>query len=211
MTTISNIGRIAYIYDQATETWHPVAGMTDASADFTWSGDHAFTTAGKVAFAGPVTAAAGINSFVSIADRTDKIPSPSNGAIAAVVVSGVLQLQYYYNGAWRLFTDNSYLEEKTTSFTISAVDAGKTLDVNSASAVIITVPLDSAVNLPIGTQMAFIQAGTGQVSFAAGSSGGTTVSLLSKNSNKKIASRYSQAILVKKATNTWYLMGDLTA
>lgn len=211
MTTISNIGRIAYVYDEATETWHPVAGMTDASADFTWSGDHAFTPAGKVDFSGPVTAAAGVNSFVSIADRTAKIPSPSNGALSAVIVSGVMHLQYYYNGAWRMFTDNSYLEEKTTSFTISAADTGKTLDVNSTSAVTITVPLDSAVNLPIGTQLAFIQAGTGQVSFAPATSGGTTVTILSKNSNRRIASRYSQAILVKKAANTWYLMGDLTA
>jgi len=33
----------------------------------------------------------------------------------------------------------------------------------------------------------------------------------SKNSNKKISSRYSGAVLTKVDTNTWLLLGDLTA
>lgn len=211
MSTISNIGKVAYVYNQATDTWHPVAGVSDSSADYTWTGDHVFATSGSVSIGGPAVASAGINNFATTTERNTKIPSPVNGTLVAVVVNGVLQLQYYYNGSWRLHTDNAYLEEKTSSFTLAIADSGKTLDVNSSSTITVTVPLESAVNFPIGTQMAFIQAGAGQVAFVPGTDGTNTVSLLSKNSNRKISARYSQAILIKKAANTWYLMGDLTA
>lgn len=211
MTTISNVGKIAYVYDESSETWHPVAGMVDASADFSWTGDHTFSSAATVTSAAPVVGSKGINAFTSVSDRTTKIPSPVNGAFAFVPVNNVMELQYYYAGHWRVFTDNAFLSEKLASFTLATTDVGRTIEANSSSSLSITVPLDSVINFTIGTQIAVIQSGTGQVTFVAGTDGTDTVALLSKNSNKKTASRYSQAILVKKAANAWYLMGDLTA
>lgn len=211
MATISNIGKIAYVYDEATDTWYPVAGMTDSSADFAWSGDHTFAAAGSITSAAPIVASNGLNSFSNITDRSTRIPSPVNGAFAFVPVGGVMELQYYYAGSWRVFTDNAYLSEKTSSFVLALTDVGRTIEANSSSGITITVPLDSNINFTIGTQVAVIQSGTAQVTFAGESSGGSSVTILSKNSNRKTASRYSQAILVKKSANTWYLMGDLTA
>jgi len=211
MATISNIGKITYVYDEASDTWYPVAGMTDASADFAWSGDHTFSAAGSITSAAPVVASNGLNAFTSATDRSTKIPSPINGAFAFVPVNNVMELQYYYAGSWRVFTDNAYLSEKLASFTIGLTDVGRTIEANSSSAINITIPLDSVTNFTIGTQIAVIQSGTGQVTFVPATDGTNTVSLLSKNSNRKTASRYSQAIIVKKAANTWYLMGDLTA
>jgi beta-lactamase superfamily II metal-dependent hydrolase len=63
------------------------------------------------------------------------------------------------------------------------------------------------VPFPTGTQIAFIQVGAGQTTFAAGPG----VEILSKNSNKRISARYSPATLIKRDTNTWILIGDLTA
>jgi hypothetical protein len=209
MSTISNVGKIAYIYDQPTDTWHPVAGMTDASADFSWTGNHSFASSGSVSIGGSLLARSGINSFVSVADRNTKIPSPVNGTIALVVVNNVPQLQYFYNG-WKIYGDNAQLESKTASFTISAADMGKTLEVSLASALTITVPSDTQAAIPVGSQVAFIQAGTGSVTFVPSTSGGT-VTLLSKNSNRRISGQYSQVLLVKRAANSWYLFGDLTA
>jgi hypothetical protein len=48
---------------------------------------------------------------------------------------------------------------------------------------------------------------TGAVTFVQGSG----VNILSKNSNKNIASRWSGATIVKTDTNTWVLIGDLIA
>jgi hypothetical protein len=209
VSQISNVGKIAYIYDQPTNTWHPVAGMTDASADFSWTGDHTFSSSSNVAISGPLLARSGINSFVSVADRNTRIPSPVNGTLAVVVVNNTPQLQYFYDG-WKIYGDNAQLEGKSSSFTVSAADMGKTLEVSSASALTITVPSDTQATIPVGSQVAFIQAGTGSVTFVPSASG-ATVTLLSKNSNRRISTQYSQVLLVKRAANSWYLFGDLTA
>lgn len=211
MTSVANVGKIAYIYDQATDTWYPVAGMTDASADFSWTGNHTFSAASSVEFSKEIIAKGGINTFSNTAARDASIPLPNNGTLALVVVNNTMQVQIYSNGAWRLVGANAYLDEKTGNHTLQLIDAGKTLVSNTSSANVITIPLDSQVNFPIGSQIAFIQKGSGQMSFVGATDGTNTVNILSKNSNRKIAARYSQAILVKDATNTWILMGDLTA
>jgi len=218
MSTISNIGKIAYIYNQSTDTWHPVAGMTDTSADFTWTGDHTFATSSDVIINKTVVAKNGVNNFTNQAERNTKIPSPTDGTVALFINGTSMYVQYYHAGAWRLYGSDSYIEERTSAnmpdgvnYTIQASDAGKTLDMNLVTAHTIKVPLDSTANLPIGSQLAFIQANTGQTAFEGEAVGINSVTILSKNSNKKISARYSQALLIKKAANTWYLMGDLTA
>ena len=218
MSVISNIGKIAYIYNQSTDTWHPVAGMTDASADFTWTGDHTFSTSSDVIINKSVLARSGINNFANEAERNTKIPTPTEGTLALFVNGTSMYAQYYHSGSWRLVGSDAYLEERTTlnmaggtTYAIQVSDSGKTLDMNSLAAHTVRVPLDTTANLPIGSQLAFIQANTGQTSFDGEAVGPNSVTILSKNSNKKLAARYSQALLIKKAANTWYLMGDLTA
>lgn len=215
MTTFSNIGKIAYIYDEASDTWYPVAGMTDTSADVAWSGEHDFS--GVVSFTNSVDISGNLvlngsfNFFTSTTARDAVITSPQNGMMALVVESNTVRPQYYYNGAWRLFGNNAYLETKTSNYTIALSDAGKTLEVNGSTGITITVPLDSAVNFPVGAQIGFIQAGAGQIIFAGQAGTPTSVTIYSKNNNKKTSSQYTQAILVKKTDNIWYLFGDLTA
>jgi hypothetical protein len=218
MTQTSSVGKISYIYDQPTNTWYPLAGMTDSSADFSWTGDHNFSAGSDVTIDGKLLSRSGINYFESISDRNEKIPSPSNGVIALVLVNNIIQVQYYSSGQWRLVGSNAQIEERTSAnftsnnrYSLSVSDSGKTLEFNASVLHIVTIPLDSTINFPIGSQIAFIQSGTGQTTFEGESSPTASVNILSKLSNKKIASRYSQAIVVKKAANTWFLMGDLTA
>lgn len=211
MSDISNVGKIAYIYDEPTDTWYPVAGMTDASADFNWTGDHTFSSSSDVRFSGSVVARSGVNSFATVSERDLNIPSPTNGTLALVLVNGVMQVQFFNNGSWRLVGSNANLDEKSANYVVRLSDAGKTIVMNSSSANSITIPLDSQVNFPVGSQLAVIQKGSGQTSFVGGTDGTTSVVINSKNSNKRIAARYSQAIIVKDAPNTWILMGDLTA
>lgn len=215
MSTISSVGKVTYVYDEASDTWYPVAGMTDPSADFNWTGNHTFsqeiTANSSVEINGDLVLKGSLNHFNSEVERDSVITSPVDGEFALVAVSGVLQPQHYYNGAWRVFGSNAFLNNKSASYTLAMADAGKTFDFASSSAMTVTVPTNSTVAFPIGTQIAFIQSGTGQITFAGATSGQQTATILSKNNNKKTATQYTQSILVKKDTNTWYLFGDLTA
>lgn len=78
---------------------------------------------------------------------------------------------------------------------------------SNASPVIVTIPTNASVAFPIGTQIDCINQGVGKVTFAA--AGGVTVN--SKASNLSISAQYVGVTLVKTATNTWTLMGDLVA
>jgi hypothetical protein len=176
---------------------------------YSWSGVHDFTN--TVNFASVLNAKAGVNNFLNPNSRDTVITSPTNGLVAFVRQTddgAVLnQIQYYFNGSWRVYGDNAQLFTKSSNFTLSLSDSGRTLDVDSATAVTVTIPTNASVPFLTGTQIAFIQTGAGQLIFTAASG----VTLLSKNSNKKVAARYSPATLIKRDTDTWILIGDLTA
>ena len=209
MTNINSTGRLGYIYDQATDTWYPLAGSVDTTQAFLWSGEHSFSSAAT--FTSSATFRQGANNFSSPAQRDLLIPNPADGATAFVrndaAGNSINEVQYYANGRWRPYGDNASLSERASSFILSLADAGRTVDINVSSANTVTIPNNSAVPFLVGTQIGFIQSNTGQTSFAPAAG----VTILSKNNNRKIAARYSQAVLIKKSENSWYLIGDLTA
>ena len=213
MAEISTIGKVAYVLNNG--VWHPIAGMTDTSANFVWNGTHEFNQSsvfdGSVTANGSVLVKNTFNYFANEAARDSAIPSPVAGSVAHVVVDGVLQTMAYYGGAWNLSGSNANLVSKTSTYVLQLSDAGKTLDFTASSGVSVTVPLDTAVNFPVGAQIAFIQSGLGQITFSGQTSQTDSVTINSKNNNKKTATRYTQALLVKKSANNWYLFGDLTA
>jgi hypothetical protein len=145
------------------------------------------------------------NNFFDPAARDLAITTPVNGTVAFIRSSN--QIQYYANGAWRIYGDNANLLEKTASHNLEITDAGRTIQMNVSSANNVTIPTNASVPFLTGTQIAFIQVGSGQTTFAASPG----VEILSKNSNKRISARYSPATLVKRDTDTWILIGDLTA
>jgi hypothetical protein len=207
MSIVSAVGKIAYVYDQPTDTWHPVAGYANTTETYTWSGQHTFSN--TVNFDSVLTAKAGVNNFADAANRNAAIPNPTNGIVVFVRDSN--QIQYYFNGSWRVYGDNANLIEKTSSHNLELSDAGRTIQMNATGANTVAIPPNSIVPFPIGTQIAFVQIGLGQTSFASLGTGAATVEILSKNSNRRISSRYSPATLIKRDTNTWILIGDLTA
>lgn len=210
MTTTSSIGKIAYIYDQGSDTWYPVAGSTNTAANFDWNGAHTF--ASSVSFDSVVNAKAGINNFLNPAARDAVVTSPTNGVVAFVRQDStgnvVNEIQYYYNGAWREYNDSAHILPKTDNYTVALLDAGKTIRVTAATDKTITVPLNSSVPFVVGQKIEIIRNGSGEVTIA-GATVGVTIN--SKNGNKRIASQYSGAVLLKDDTNTWILIGDLKA
>lgn len=209
MATFDSIGKVAYVYDQSEDKWYPVAGYASTTVPYSWSGTHQFTN--TVTFDSVLNAKAGINNFQNSIDRDEVIQSPINGLVAFIQQTDdgqiLNQIQYYYNG-WRVYGENAQILSKTTSFILSPTDAGRTIDAESASSLTVTIPANTpSATFLVGTQIAFIQTGPGQLVFDPASG----VTLLSKNNNKKVAARYSPATLIKKSANTWILIGDLTA
>jgi hypothetical protein len=100
----------------------------------------------------------------------------------------------------------SNIIEKTSAHTLELSDAQKIIEVNSASGVDITIPADSSVDFPIGSNIDIVQTGAGQVTI----DGEGGVTLLSKDSNTKTNSQYSGVTIYKKSSNTWVLIGDLS-
>ena len=203
MSTISGVGKVAYVYDQPTDTWHPVAGYANTTETYSWSGPHTITN--TVSFDSVLNAKAGVNNFFDEAARDIELPSPANGTVA--FIRSLNQIQYRSGGIWRVYGDNANLLEKTSSYTLALSDAGKTFQINSSSSVVITIPTEASVGFANGAQIAFIRTGTGRVEFTSP----IGINILSKNSNKSISSQYSPATLIKRDATNWILIGDLTA
>jgi hypothetical protein len=99
------------------------------------------------------------------------------------------------------------LNTQTASYTLVLGDAGKLVQMNVGSANNLTVPPNSSVAFPVGTQILVVQLGAGQTTLVAGS--GVTIN--SKDGNLKLSARYCGVTLIKRATDTWYALGDLSA
>lgn len=91
-----------------------------------------------------------------------------------------------------------------TSYSLVLLDAGKLVELSDTSTVTVTVPLESSVAFPIGTQVQILQTNTGQVVVAEES--GVTVNA---TPGARLRTQWSSATLIKRATNTWVLIGDL--
>jgi hypothetical protein len=97
--------------------------------------------------------------------------------------------------------------QKTASYTLSELsERDDLIEMASASAMTLTIPLNSAVAFPVGTSIDILQTSTGQVTIAG--SGGVTIN---STPGLKLRTQWSTATLFKRAENTWVVYGDLTA
>ena len=212
---IDSESKVAYIYSSATDRWHPIAGAVNTGAAYTWSADQRFSS--TVTFDTVVKAKAGVNNFLNPAARdlvfTDISAENKKGIVCFVRndASGlpINQIQYFDGTSWRSFSDSTPLLSKTNTatYTITLEDAGRTIIANSDTANEILVPANSTTPFVIGQRLDILRYGVGITSIA----GAVGVTIQSKNSNKKIAARYSGATLIKIEENTWILVGDLIA
>ncbi len=91
------------------------------------------------------------------------------------------------------------LTTKTSNFTLALLDAGKTILLDTASPMTLTVPTNSSVEIPVGYQYFVIEAGSGRTTFTPAS--GVTIN--SKNSQMYIDNQYGRATLLKVGTDSW--------
>ncbi len=97
------------------------------------------------------------------------------------------------------------MSTKTGDYTLVLTDAHTYIRANSASDITFTVPPNSSVAFPVGTEIIFIRYGTGALDVLAGS--GVTIN--SPNSSLIVADQFGQVALYKIGTDEWMLGGNL--
>lgn len=112
----------------------------------------------------------------------------------------------YVDAADQAITANT----QTGSYTGVLADAGKVVEMNSASATVYTIPPNSSVNYPIGTVKEVARIGTGTVTITPGA-GVTIPNRLQPagTASRTINAQYSSVSLRQRATDVWVLIGDL--
>ena len=104
------------------------------------------------------------------------------------------------NGDW---STAQTLNAQTDSYQLQSSDIGKLVTLSKSTAVNLTVP--SGLGLTAGQRIDLAQLGAGQVTVVASS---TTVN---GTPGLKLRAQYSAATLICTATNTYLLVGDLSA
>ena len=99
-----------------------------------------------------------------------------------------------------------------TTYTFVLTDAdNKLVTASNASAQTYSIPTNANVAFPIGSQINIIAIGAGQVTINAVTSGTTTVlSNGATAASPKLRVQYSSATCIKVATDTWYVIGDIS-
>jgi hypothetical protein len=93
-----------------------------------------------------------------------------------------------------------------TTYTLVLTDAGKLVTCENVGAITLTVPDNTDVAFAVGTQILISQIGAGQVTFAED----TSVTIVTPET-LLLRKQGAQAALVKIATDTWLLEGNLEA
>jgi hypothetical protein len=99
------------------------------------------------------------------------------------------------------------ITQQSAGYTLVLTDAGDIIEMTNSSAATVTIPPNASVAFPVGTQIVVIRNASGTVQFQAGAG----VTLRSDASKFFISTQYSAATLVKRGTDEWYLIGNLSA
>jgi len=102
--------------------------------------------------------------------------------------------------------DYAFNSQTGTTYTLALTDNYGIVTLTNASSITLTVPPNSSVAFPVGANITIIALGAGQVTVKAGSG----VTIRSAGSDLKLTEQYSTATLIKIATDTWLLVGDIT-
>jgi hypothetical protein len=110
--------------------------------------------------------------------------------------------QFYSGTAWVDLTDEaSGWSDKSANYSIVAADLGTTIRSTGSA---ITITIDNVLTQQ-GDRIDFIQAGAGQITFAAGAG----VTLSSADAKLKTAKQFAGASVVFGGSGVYYLIGNL--
>jgi hypothetical protein len=138
--------------------------------------------------------------FTSSTARASAITGPTEGMLT--YLEDTNRFQYYSGTAWVDLTDEpSGWSDKSANYSIVAADLGTTIRSTGSA---ITITIDNVLTQQ-GDRIDFIQAGAGQITFAAGSG----VTLSSADAKLKTAKQYAGASVLFGGSGVYYLIGNL--
>jgi hypothetical protein len=106
---------------------------------------------------------------------------------------------------------NLAFDAETASYTAVLANNSQIVTMDNASANTFSIPTNASVAFPVGTQINVLQIGAGQTTISAVTSGTTTIlSTGGTSTAPKLRTRYSMATCIKSATDTWYVVGDIS-
>lgn len=117
--------------------------------------------------------------------------------------SGMLEL----DGKVNPIRISANIIEVTADKTLALTDAGTIQQVNLSTAIVITVPLYSAVEFPIDTEIEIVRWGAGTVTVTGGV--GVTLNAMGSPATKTIFAQYGSVTIKKYANNVWLVSGAL--
>lgn len=136
-----------------------------------------------------------------------QLPIGSTGAdpVLATITAGTGVSVTNGAGTITLASTSTTINDQTDSYTLVLGDAGKFIRMSKGSANNLTIPLNATVAFATGTIILVEQVGTGQTSILA--TGGVIIN--STGALLNLYGQFSVVCLIKVATDTWTLFGDL--
>jgi hypothetical protein len=138
--------------------------------------------------------------FSNSSTRASALTAPTEGMLTFLEDTNTFQ---FYNGtAWQDLLDGATgWRDVSTSQAIVAADRGSTI---RSTGTAITITIDNVLTQQ-GDRIDFIQAGAGQITFAAGSG----VTLSSADARLLTAKQFAAASVVFGGSGVYYLIGNL--
>jgi len=150
------------------------------------------------------SATAGDN-FLWDASDEKLVITGTDGANALEVADGDVSITDALTVTGTTTTYLNVITDSTTTRTPGLTDASAYILCTHGTGMTVTLPQDSDVAFPVGTQIIFERNGAGTLTFAAGA--GATVN--SKGGTLTCADRYTTVAAVKIVADTWTIFGNI--
>ena len=134
---------------------------------------------------------------------TNKTMSGSNNTFSDIPVAAISGLDSALTSYASKYVA---VNARTASYTLVLSDDGKLVEMGVGSANTLTIPTNTSVPFPIGTTVVVLQTGAGQTTLTP--AGGVT---LNGTPGLKLRTQWASATLIKRGTDAWVAMGDLSA
>lgn len=167
-------------------------GDQDITGDVTHIGNYLFET-GQFSFDG------NSSMYIQAAVKDSTNTLGGDGQILVSNASGKL--------TWQDSVPTTVRSSALTTTNIILADKNGVVITTAATSTAVRIPTNAGAAFPIGTKITIIQEGAGTVTVV-GTSG---VTLQSSQGHDKLSHQYSVATVVKTATDTWYLYGEIKA